>query len=57
MVGINEEFISSPRLDNLMSSFTCLKAFSNSNLKYTDNSSFVNVICLYDHEECGSESA
>lgn len=52
--GLNEEFISSARIDNLFSSFAAL----NSILEQKDqsNSTFVNVVVLFDHEECGSQS-
>ena len=53
--GLNDEFLSSARLDNLFSSFFALKGLINSE-SFDDNSSYVNMICLFDHEECGSES-
>ncbi|EAR90190.1 aspartyl aminopeptidase (macronuclear) [Tetrahymena thermophila SB210] len=57
VVGINEEFISSPRLDNLFSSWAALVALTKPEVNQEiENSSYINVICLFDHEECGSES-
>lgn len=51
--GLDDDFISSPRLDNLFSSFHAILA-----LTETENpGSFVNMSALFDHEECGSESA
>jgi aspartyl aminopeptidase len=51
--GLNDEFISSPRLDNLCSSFHSLNA-----LMETENTGkYINMVALFDHEECGSESA
>lgn len=69
--GINNEFIFSPRLDNLMSSFCSLEAlvetstgaisliscaFSPSDASLS-NEEAVRMICLFDHEEVGSRSA
>lgn len=57
VVGINEEFISSPRLDNLFSSWAALAALTKPEVNQEiETSSYINVICLFDHEECGSES-
>jgi len=54
LLGIYDEFISSPRLDNLFSSYNALNAII---VPESVSESFVNVICLFDHEEIGSESA
>ncbi|CAE6522513.1 unnamed protein product [Rhizoctonia solani] len=56
--GINNEFIFSPRLDNLMSSFCAVEAMVDSvsadrALPLEGN---VNVIALFNHEEIGSVS-
>lgn len=56
LVGLNQEFISSPRIDNQVSSFFALKAITNPD-SYDPDSSFINLICLFDHEEIGSVSA
>ena len=47
--GAKEEFISSPRLDDLQCAYTSLKAFINSN-----NEHAVNVYSCFDNEEVGS---
>lgn len=49
-VGLNEEFIASARLDNLLSCFLGLQALLGSDDKTTQ------VLALYDHEEVGSLS-
>lgn len=49
--GSNEEFISSPKLDDLQCAFTSLKAFVSS---YSNKS--VNVYCCFDNEEVGSQT-
>ncbi len=43
-------------MDNLFSSFHALRALSDAEL-FNLESSFVNMVYLYDHEECGSQSA
>jgi len=48
--GLDEDFISAPRLDNLLSAFISTQALINS-----DTSSF-NLIVVNDHEEAGSLS-
>jgi len=53
--GLNEEFICSPRMDNLVSSFLAIKTIINADSMDKD-SSFINMITLFDHEECGSQS-
>ncbi len=50
-IGYNGEFIQSPRLDDLQCSFSCLKAFLNSESK-----SHVNVFSMFDNEEVGSST-
>lgn len=49
IIGMNEEFISSPRLDNLTSVFACVKGIINS-----IRANGINVIALFDNEEIGS---
>lgn len=55
LFGLNEEFISSARIDNLFSSFACLNAIIDS-AENNSKSTFINMITLFDHEECGSQS-
>lgn len=50
-LGANEEFILSPRLDDLQCVFACKKAFLESAAKETD---FINVCAVFDNEEVGS---
>lgn len=51
VLGMNEEFFSSPRLDNLTSVAACLRAI------LTDkNEKDIHVIALYDNEEIGSRT-
>jgi len=56
LVGLYEEFISSPRLDNLFSSYAALEAILSDEANQEKNS-FINLVCLFDHEEIGSTSA
>ena len=51
LIGLKEDFISSARLDNLLSCFAGLQALLNSNKQITS------VLACYDHEEVGSTSA
>ena len=48
-VGINNEFILSPRLDDLSSVYPALESFINSN-----NNNSINVVCAFNNEEIGS---
>jgi aspartyl aminopeptidase len=54
--GIHNEFIFSPRLDNLMMSFCSLKSLINSEATLAADAN-IRVVALFDHEEIGSESA
>ena len=56
LFGLNEEFISSARIDNLFSSFTALNAIIESAETFSKENTFINLISLFDHEECGSTS-
>jgi len=47
--GINDEFISSSKLDNLQCAYATLKGFIKGN-----NSKSINVYCCFDNEEVGS---
>lgn len=50
-VGINDELISSPRLDNLTSCSALLSAVTEA-----EREDGINMIALFDHEEIGSRS-
>jgi aspartyl aminopeptidase len=54
--GLNNEFIFSARLDNLMMSFCSLKALLNSDSTLASEKN-IRIAALFDHEEIGSESA
>lgn len=49
--GAEREFVSSPKLDDLMCAFTSLKAFL-----AAENPASVNVYCCFDNEEVGSNT-
>lgn len=51
-VGVNEELISSPRLDNLTSCYALLHGISQDKVREDG----INVAILFDHEEVGSRS-
>lgn len=57
--GINDEFIFSPRHDNLNSSYTSLTALIESVKEPSslENESGIRLVTLFDHEEIGSNSA
>ncbi|VVT50715.1 uncharacterized protein SAPINGB_P002856 [Magnusiomyces paraingens] len=57
--GINDEFIFSPRHDNLNSSFTSLAALIESinSESSLENDEGIRMVTLFDHEEIGSASA
>ncbi|PAV21026.1 aspartyl aminopeptidase [Pyrrhoderma noxium] len=57
--GINNEFIFSPRLDNLVSSFCAVEGLvhSVSSESFPDLDGNVNAISLFNHEEVGSVSS
>ncbi|CAH2352053.1 aspartyl aminopeptidase 4 [[Candida] railenensis] len=54
--GLNEEFIFSPRLDNLTSCFCATKGLIDSTKGLSDQET-IQLISLFDHEEIGSVSA
>ncbi|KAJ8523458.1 hypothetical protein ONZ45_g53 [Pleurotus djamor] len=56
--GINNEFIFSPRMDNLVSSFCAVEALAGhaSDLNFPTLQGNVNCIALFNHEEIGSVS-
>ena len=51
LIGLNEDLISSPRLDNISSVQACL-----SGLIHGKRSSGINIIALFDNEEIGSHT-
>lgn len=57
--GIHDEFVFSPRLDNLGSTFPAIKALIESvnDPSSLENSDSIRLISLFDHEEIGSTSA
>ncbi|KAJ1642842.1 hypothetical protein IWQ61_010590, partial [Dispira simplex] len=61
--GLYDEFIFSPRLDNLMMSYTSLEALldscalPDSDEGSLDNDTHIRLIALFDNEEIGSQSA
>ncbi len=54
LLGVDDEFVSAPRIDNLASCFTALRALERS-LDHDHRA--IPVVCLFDHEEVGSQSA
>lgn len=57
ITGLHEEFLSSPRLDNLASSLTSLDALLEHHNTDPKMNAGVSMIVLFDHEEVGSSSA
>ncbi len=55
LVGVDEELVSAPRIDNLASCYAALRALED--LPPATGAGPVPVICLFDHEEIGSQSA
>ncbi|CAC9510209.1 aspartyl aminopeptidase [Leishmania donovani] len=53
--GIHDEFIFSPRLDNLISCYCAVKAIVEAGS--LENDTMMRMVCLFDHEECGSSSS
>lgn len=51
LMGLEEEFISSPRLDNLTSTYAALQG-----LLATRRDKGINMVALFDHEEIGSKT-
>lgn len=50
LVGLEEDFVSAPRLDNITSVYACIKGLAESSGKG------INVAVLYDNEEVGSNT-
>jgi aspartyl aminopeptidase len=55
--GANKEFIYSGRLDNLCSSYQCLRAIIDGADEFIASSKEVSMAFLFDHEEVGSNSS
>ncbi len=53
LCGLKEEFVSSPRLDNLTSSLSCLKGMI---AVEPEHSAGISLAALFDHEEIGSNT-
>ena len=56
IIGLHKEFISSPRIDNMVSSICAAHAIAERSENVTEEKT-IEMIILYDHEEIGSESA
>lgn len=54
--GIDGEYIFSGRLDNLCSSYQCLRALIDGSCDDISSQKNINVVFLFDHEEIGSSS-
>lgn len=55
LLGVDEELLSAPRIDNLASCYAATRALEE--LLSRSGSGPVPVVCLFDHEEIGSQSA
>lgn len=53
LFGLNEEFISSPRIDNLFSTYFAFRALAEGDPK---GKNFIDMAAAFDHEEIGSRS-
>jgi len=53
LFGLNEDFISSPRLDNLFSAYFAIKSLAD---QEENPGSFIDMVVSFDHEEIGSVS-
>jgi len=56
ITGLHNEFVSSPRLDNLASSLCSLDALITHHQSGSKDNADVSIIMLFDHEEIGSKS-
>ena len=56
IIGVRNEFVSAPRMDNLASSFSCVRALVQA-IESEKELEYVPVVALFDHEEVGSGSA
>jgi len=57
ITGLHQEFLSSPRLDNLGSSYAALDSIIDLVKKDNQDNNEISMIMLFDHEEIGSTSA
>ena len=57
ITGLHQEFVSSPRIDNLASCFTSIDALVTQHKSGDKDNKEVSMIMLFDHEEVGSSSA
>ena len=57
ITGFHNEFISSPRIDNLASSLSSLDALIDYHKTGNKDNSEISMCMLFDHEEVGSTSA
>lgn len=58
LVGVYEEFISSPRIDNLMSTWAAIQGLcDHATSEQAKTAQDIAVAVSFDHEECGSQSA
>ncbi|MES1910966.1 MAG: hypothetical protein MHM6MM_003480 [Cercozoa sp. M6MM] len=55
LIGVHEEFVSSPRLDNQLMSFLGIRALIDS-LASLETDNKVRIVALFDNEEVGSQS-
>lgn len=53
--GLNDEFISAPRIDNLYSVFASVEAFLELTQKGSDSAD-ISILSVFDHEEIGSQT-
>lgn len=56
LFGLHKEFISSARIDNLISSLTSIDSLIESHHKSSKDNAEVSMLMLFDHEEIGSQS-
>ncbi|ODV70082.1 peptidase M18, aminopeptidase I [Hyphopichia burtonii NRRL Y-1933] len=54
--GLNDEFVFSPRLDNLTTCFTATNALIEASKEANENQDIIRIMALFDHEEIGSVS-
>jgi aspartyl aminopeptidase len=58
VLGLDDEFVSAPRIDNLASCHAAVEALvAQLDDEGASSTAGVPVVCLYDHEEIGSQSA
>lgn len=58
LAGADDEFVSAPRLDNLASCHAAVSALTSRHLAPSGQpTGVIPVVCLFDHEEIGSQSA